>query len=84
MSQIQRGARNRRTPYFMVDLVGQEVLELKYYGWTRAVELWDHIMAVGEPQGLVPTGPSDIRRTEGVEFDGDPFPNLNGVKGPVF
>jgi glycine cleavage system aminomethyltransferase T len=32
---------------------------------TRAVELWEHIMAVGRAYNLKPTGPSDIRRIEG-------------------
>jgi glycine cleavage system aminomethyltransferase T len=103
---------------------------------TRAVELWDHIMEVGQAYDLKATGPSDIRRIEGgiynwgadmtyednpleiglerliswdlpdeaaislralrrireagvsrrlngVEFDGDPFPELNNVPWPV-
>ncbi len=79
----------------MVDLVGEEILTLKYYwwqhaeiagipvvitrtGWTsevgyevylldtaRGVDLWDHIMDVGQRHGIRPTGPSDIRRIEG-------------------
>ena len=104
---------------------------------SRGVELWTHIMEVGAPHGLVPTGPSDIRRIEGgilnwgadttyennplelglerlvgweldddasisiaalrrirdrgvtrrlvgVELDGDPFPDLNALKWPVW
>jgi glycine cleavage system aminomethyltransferase T len=31
----------------------------------RGAELWEHIMSVGQPYGLKPTGPSDIRRIEG-------------------
>lgn len=83
----------------MVDLVGEEILELKYYRWrhaeiagipvvitrtgwsaevgyevyltdtSRGVALWEHIMAVGEPHGITPTGPSDIRRIEGGIFN---------------
>lgn len=79
----------------LAELVGEEILQLKYYwwrharikgipvvitrtGWTaevgyeiyltdtsRGVELWDHIMEVGKPFNLKPTGPSDIRRIEG-------------------
>jgi glycine cleavage system aminomethyltransferase T len=148
------------------DLVGEGILDLKYYwwraariagipvvitrtGWTSEVgyevylldtarggELWDHIMAKGQRYGIKPTGPSDIRRIEGaifnwgadmtyennplelglerligwnladaasislgalrrirsqgvhrkingMEFDGDPFPQLNNVKWPI-
>jgi glycine cleavage system aminomethyltransferase T len=79
----------------MAELVGREILDLKYYwwrhaeikgipvvitrtGWTsevgyeiylldssRGIELWEHIMEVGKPFNLRPTGPSDIRRIEG-------------------
>jgi glycine cleavage system aminomethyltransferase T len=31
---------------------------------TRGIELWDRIMLAGEPYGIAPTGPSDIRRIE--------------------
>jgi aminomethyltransferase len=150
----------------MRDLVGEGILDLKYYwwrreaiagipavvtrtGWTseigyevylldtaRGNELWEHIMEKGRPYGIKPTGPSDIRRIEGgifnwgadmtyednplemglerlvdwglpdeasislsalrriraegvqrkingIEFDGDPFPDLNYVKWPI-
>ncbi len=30
----------------------------------RGEELWDRVMAAGKPHGIVPTGPSDIRRIE--------------------
>lgn len=30
----------------------------------RGVELWDRMMLAGEPYGIAPTGPSDIRRIE--------------------
>jgi aminomethyltransferase len=83
----------------MRDLVGEGILELKYYWWTRAEvrgipvvitrtgwtsevgyeiylldtsrgnELWDAVMAAGEPYGVRPTGPSDIRRIEGAIFN---------------
>jgi glycine cleavage system aminomethyltransferase T len=36
---------------------------------TRGVELWDRILAAGEPYDLRPTGPSDIRRIEGGIFN---------------
>ena len=83
----------------MRDLVGEGILELKYYWWTRAevrgipvvitrtgwtsevgyeiylldssrgTDLWDAVMAAGEPYGVRPTGPSDIRRIEGAIFN---------------
>jgi len=31
---------------------------------SRGVDLWERVMAAGEPYGIVPTGPSDIRRIE--------------------
>ncbi len=31
---------------------------------TRGSELWDRVMEAGKPFGMVPTGPSDIRRIE--------------------
>jgi len=83
----------------MRDLVGEDILDLKYYwwrkaeiagipvivtrtGWTsevgyevyltdssRGFDLWEHIMKVGEPHNIKPTGPSDIRRIEGGIFN---------------
>jgi glycine cleavage system aminomethyltransferase T len=83
----------------MRDLVGGDILDLKYYwwrkaeiagipvivtrtGWTsevgyevyltdssRGFDLWEHIMKVGEPYNIKPTGPSDIRRIEGGIFN---------------
>jgi glycine cleavage system aminomethyltransferase T len=80
-------------------LVGDEILDLKYYfftetdidgipvvvtrtGWTsevgyeiylcdgsRGTDLWERIMAAGEPYQIRPTGPSDIRRIEGGIFN---------------
>ena len=31
---------------------------------SRGVDLWERVMAAGKPHGIVPTGPSDIRRIE--------------------
>jgi aminomethyltransferase len=150
----------------MVKLLGEEILDLRYYFWTEAkiagapvvvtrtgwtsevgyevyltdtskgVEVYEAIMEAGREFGIKPTGPSDIRRIEGaifnwgadmtyennpiemglerlvdwdlpdeasislaalrrirrdgvsrringVEIDGDPFPELNNVKWPV-
>jgi glycine cleavage system aminomethyltransferase T len=83
----------------MRDLVGDDILDLKYYWWRRAeidgipvvitrtgwtsevgyeiyltdtsrgTDLWEHIMKVGEPHRITPTGPSDIRRIEGGIFN---------------
>jgi glycine cleavage system aminomethyltransferase T len=83
----------------MRDLVGENIVDLKYYwwrnaeiggipvivtrtGWTsevgyevyltdpaRGFDLWEHIMKVGEPYRIKPTGPSDIRRIEGGIFN---------------
>jgi aminomethyltransferase len=93
--QIQ-GPRSRD---LMRDLVGEQILQLKYYWWTRTevqgipvvitrtgwtsevgyeiylldaargTELWEAVMAAGEPYGVRPTGPSDIRRIEGAIFN---------------
>lgn len=43
---------------------GELGYELYLLDPTRGVELWDSIMAAGEPYGITPTGPSDIRRIE--------------------
>jgi aminomethyltransferase len=150
----------------MVKLLGEEILDLKYYSWTEAkiagapvvvtrtgwtsevgyevyltdttkgTQVYEAIMEAGGEFGIRPTGPSDIRRIEGaifnwgadmtyennpvemglerlvdwdlpdeaaislralrairergvtrringVEIDGDPFPELNAVKWPV-
>ena len=83
----------------MRDLVGEDILDLKYYWWrkaeiagipvivtrtgwtsevgyevyltdsTRGFDLWEHIMKVGKPYNIKPTGPSDIRRIEGGIFN---------------
>jgi len=31
---------------------------------SRGVELWERVMEAGKPHGIVPTGPSDVRRVE--------------------
>jgi aminomethyltransferase len=150
----------------MVKLLGEEILDLRYYFWTEAkiagapvvvtrtgwtsevgyevyltdtskgVEVYEAIMEAGREFGIRPTGPSDIRRIEGaifnwgadmtyednplelgldrlvdwelpddasismaalreirdrgvsrringVELDGDPFPELNNLKWPI-
>jgi glycine cleavage system aminomethyltransferase T len=36
---------------------------------SRGTDLWERIMEVGRPYGIVPTGPSDIRRIEGGIFN---------------
>ena len=152
-----------RSKDLMVRLLGEAILELKYYFWTeakiagapvvvtrtgwtsevgyevyltdtsRGVEVYEAIMEAGREFGIKPTGPSDIRRIEGaifnwgadmtyqnnplelglerlvdvgrrehlhgraardprarrgrringVELDGQPFPELNNVKWPV-
>jgi glycine cleavage system aminomethyltransferase T len=36
---------------------------------SRGFDLWEHIMKTGEPYGIKPTGPSDIRRIEGGIFN---------------
>ena len=43
---------------------GELGYELYLLDPSRGVELWDRVMAAGKPHGLVPTGPSDIRRIE--------------------
>jgi aminomethyltransferase len=83
----------------MVKLLGEEILELKYYFWTEAKiagvpvvvtrtgwtsevgyevyttdtsrgnEVYEAIMEAGQEFGIVPTGPSDIRRIEGAIFN---------------
>jgi glycine cleavage system aminomethyltransferase T len=62
--------------FFKAELAGIPLIVTRT-GWTgelgyelylldpaRGVELWDRVMAAGKPFGLVPTGPSDIRRVE--------------------
>ena len=46
--------------------VGYEVYLLDH---TRGTDLWERIMEAGEPHGIRPTGPSDIRRIEGGIFN---------------
>jgi aminomethyltransferase len=155
-----------RSKELMAKLLGEEILELRYYFWTEAkiagapvvvtrtgwtsevgyevyltdttkgTEVYEAIMEAGQEFGIRPTGPSDIRRIEGaifnwgadmtyennplelgldrlvdwdlsddaaismralreiqargvtrringVELDGEPFPELNNVKWPV-
>lgn len=62
--------------FFRAELAGIPLIVTRT-GWTgelgyelylldpaRGVELWDRVMEAGRPFGLVPTGPSDIRRIE--------------------
>jgi aminomethyltransferase len=83
----------------MVKLLGDDILDLKYYFWTdakiagvpvvvtrtgwtsevgyevyttdtsRGNEVYEAIMEAGREFGIVPTGPSDIRRIEGAIFN---------------
>jgi glycine cleavage system aminomethyltransferase T len=83
----------------MAKLIGQEILDLRYYHWTEAkiagapvvitrtgwtsevgyevyltnttkgVEVYEAIMEAGGEFGIRPTGPSDIRRIEGAIFN---------------
>jgi len=46
--------------------VGYEVYLLDR---SRGTDLWERIMQAGEPYGIRPTGPSDIRRIEGGIFN---------------
>jgi glycine cleavage system aminomethyltransferase T len=88
-----------RSKELMVKLVGEGILELRYYFWTHAQiagvpvvvtrtgwtsevgyevyttdtargnQVYDAIMEAGAEFGIVPTGPSDIRRIEGAIFN---------------
>src|SRR5262249_9108655 len=88
-----------RSKQLMTDLLGDDILDLRYYhwrhaqiagapvvvtrtGWTsevgyevyltdtpRGTDVYEAIMKAGEPHGIVPTGPSDIRRIEGGIFN---------------
>lgn len=43
---------------------GEVGYEIYLRDGSRGEELWDRVMAAGKPHGIVPTGPSDIRRIE--------------------
>ncbi len=88
-----------RSKDLMVKLLGDGILDLKYYFWTHAEiagvpvvvtrtgwtsevgyevyttdtargnEVYEAIMSSGQEFGIVPTGPSDIRRIEGAIFN---------------
>lgn len=88
-----------RSKDVMVKLLGEQILDLRYYFWRRAEiagvpvvvtrtgwtseigyevyttdtsrgnEVYDAIMDAGQEFGIVPTGPSDIRRIEGAIFN---------------
>jgi glycine cleavage system aminomethyltransferase T len=88
-----------KSKQLMVDLLGEGILDLRYYywrhaqiagapvvvtrtGWTSEVgyevyltdpskgtDVYEAIMAAGQPYDIRPTGPSDIRRIEGAIFN---------------
>ena len=88
-----------RSKDLMVALLGDDILDLKYYFWTHAEiagvpvvvtrtgwtsevgyevyttdtargnDVYEAIMEAGRGFGIVPTGPSDIRRIEGAIFN---------------
>jgi glycine cleavage system aminomethyltransferase T len=88
-----------RSKDLMVKLLGEDILDLKYYFWTEAKiagvpvvvtrtgwtsevgyevyttdtvhgnEVYEAIIEAGQEFGIVPTGPSDIRRIEGAIFN---------------
>jgi len=43
---------------------GEVGYEIYLRDGSRGVELWEKVMAAGKPDGIAPTGPSDIRRIE--------------------
>jgi aminomethyltransferase len=43
---------------------GEVGYEIYLRDGSRGVELWEKVMAAGKPEGITPTGPSDIRRIE--------------------
>jgi len=43
---------------------GEVGYEIYLRDGSRGVDLWDRVMQAGEPYGIRPTGPSDIRRVE--------------------
>ncbi len=43
---------------------GEVGFEIYLRDGSQGAELWDRVMAAGEPFGITPTGPSDIRRVE--------------------
>ena len=88
-----------RSKDLLTALLGDGILDLKYYHWNRAeiagapvvvtrtgwtsevgyeiylidlskgTDVYEAIMKAGEPYGVRPTGPSDIRRIEGAIFN---------------
>jgi aminomethyltransferase len=88
-----------RSKQLMAKLLGEDILDLRYYYWTEAKiagvpvvvtrtgwtsevgfevyttdtsrgnDVYEAIMEAGEEFGIVPTGPSDIRRIEGAIFN---------------
>ncbi len=68
-----------RSKDLMVKLLGEDILDLRYYFWTDA-------KIAGVPVVVTRTGwISEIGYEvfNGVVFDGDPFPALNAVKWPA-
>ncbi len=43
---------------------GEVGYEIYLRDGSRGVELWERVMEAGKPEGITPTGPSDIRRIE--------------------
>ena len=101
-----------RSAEIMVDVFGEEILDLRYYWWMRSSvdgidvvisrtgysselgyevyllgearggELWEILMAAGQPYGISPGSPNRIRRIEGgvLDYASDITPDENPLE----